>query len=53
MNAAEIVIGKVQGDGSPQVLHFLEKALVSLVSLRICIRIVRFWRSICDVQIRS
>jgi hypothetical protein len=29
--------------------HFLENALVNRVSLRICIPIVRFWRSMCDV----
>ena len=30
---------------------FFEKAFVSRVNLRSCIRIVKFWRSICDVEI--
>ena len=31
--------------------HFFENAFVSRVSRRMCIRIVRFERSTCDVQI--
>jgi hypothetical protein len=33
------------------VLNFLLKALVSLVNLLMCIRIVKFWRSTNDVLI--
>lgn len=33
--------------------HFLLKAFVSRVSLRICILKVKFWRSMWDVQMRS
>jgi hypothetical protein len=33
--------------------HFLENAFVRRVSLRSCIRMVKFCRSICEVQIRS
>lgn len=54
MDAAEIVVGEVE---SAKPLSgrsvFFEKAFVSRVNRRICIRIVRFFRSMCEVHIRS
>jgi hypothetical protein len=51
-NAAKIVVGEGQAQRGPVFSHFLLKAFVRLVSLLICIRIVRFWRSTIDVQTR-
>jgi len=45
VNAAEIVVHVVKGDRVPMILDLLENALVNRVKRRICIRIVRFWRS--------
>ena len=45
VDAAEIVECEPEAVGSPQVLHFLPKPLVNLASIRICILMLRFWRS--------
>jgi hypothetical protein len=41
----------VQAVGRREVSHFFEKASVNRVRPRICILIVRFWRSTWDAQI--
>jgi len=53
MNATEIVIREVQGDGGFQGGSFLLNALVSLVKRRICILMVRFCRSTKLVEMWS
>jgi hypothetical protein len=50
VDADEIVIGEVQSHGVDVVLDLFEKPLVSRVKRRMCIRIVRFWRSTYDVE---
>jgi hypothetical protein len=51
VNAAEVVVGEVQAVGRPKVSHFFERAFVNRVKRRICILIVKFWRSTWLVQI--
>jgi Asp-tRNA(Asn)/Glu-tRNA(Gln) amidotransferase A subunit family amidase len=50
MDAAEVVPHEVERDGRLMVLAFLYKTLVSRVNRRMGIRMVRFWRSTCDVE---
>jgi len=45
VNPAEVVEREPEAVGGPEVFHFLLKAFVSRVMRRICILIVRFWRS--------
>ena len=51
MNPAEIVVHEMKAVGRPEVSHFFENAFVSRVRRRICILMVRFWRSTMLVQI--
>jgi len=51
--AAKVVPGEVQRDGGAEVRRFFKKAFVSRVKRRMCLRIVRFWRSTPEVLIRS
>ena len=51
MNTAEVVVGEMQRDSALWFSSFFENALVNRVRRRICIRIVRFCRSTCEVQI--
>ena len=54
MNAAKIVVGKMQGtEGSAAFMFssFFENAFVRRVNLRSCMRTVKFWRSTCEVDI--
>lgn len=52
MDAAEVIPSKVLRQGCLYPFGFLLNALVSLASLRMCIRMVKFWRSICDAEIK-
>jgi hypothetical protein len=45
MNLDEIVVHEMQADSRYMVSSVFEKPLVSLVNRRICILMVRFWRS--------
>lgn len=49
MNANEVVVHEVLRDRVGTSLDLFEKPLVRRVERRICIRIVRFWRSANDV----
>jgi len=53
VNAPEVIPAVPVHHGSAVVLPFLLNAFVSLVRRRICMRSVRFWRSIIEVQMRS
>lgn len=51
MELAEVVVSEVQRYRRSVVLGLFAEAIRELVSLRICIRMVRFWRSTWLVQI--
>ena len=45
MDPGEVVVHEVQGDGAMWFSSFFQNPFVSRVNRRMCIRIVRFWRS--------
>jgi hypothetical protein len=49
VNAAEVAVHVVERDRKRVVLYLFEKAFVSRVKRRVCIRMVRFSRSTYDV----
>jgi hypothetical protein len=53
IDAAEVVISKWSASAAQRFSHFLLKAFLSRVNLRICMRIVRFFRSTRVLQTRS
>ena len=51
VNPNEVVIHEVQRNSVGVVSTFFEKAFVRRVNRRMCIRMVRFCRSTCEVEI--
>jgi hypothetical protein len=49
MNPAEVVEREVERGAAQWFSNFLEKPFVSRVKRRMLIRMVSFWRSMCDV----
>lgn len=49
MNLAEIVVNVMQRDGMAVIVNLLAVTIRERVNRRMCIRMVRFWRSTKDV----